>query len=39
MRAPASDLLLFLWGRLGHAGAEVFGDAGLLDRWQELVQW
>jgi uncharacterized protein (TIGR03083 family) len=39
MRAPASDLLLFLWGRVDHSGAEVFGDASLLDRWQQLVEW
>ena len=31
MRAPASDLLLFLYGRAGPSGAEVFGDASLLD--------
>ena len=39
LRAPASDLLLFLWGRAGHSGPEVFGDASLLDRWQQLVKW
>jgi uncharacterized protein (TIGR03083 family) len=39
MRAPASELLLFLYGRAGHSGAEVFGDASLLDRWQQLVKW
>ena len=39
LRAPASDLLLFLWGRTDAAGAEVFGDAPLLDRWQQLVKW
>ena len=39
MRAPASDLLLFLYGRVDPTVAEVFGDASLLDRWQQLVRW
>ena len=39
MRAPASDLLLFLYGRVDRSAAEVFGDESLLDRWQELVKW
>jgi uncharacterized protein (TIGR03083 family) len=39
MRAPASDLLLFLYGRVDPSSAEVFGDASLLERWQQLVQW
>ena len=39
LRAPASHLLLFLWGREDASGAEVFGDAAILDRWQELVRW
>ncbi|MGO9876304.1 MAG: maleylpyruvate isomerase family mycothiol-dependent enzyme [Acidimicrobiia bacterium] len=39
MRAPASDLLLFLYGRTDPSDAEVFGDASLLDRWQQLVKW
>ena len=39
MRAPASQLLLFLYGRADRAGADVFGDASLLDRWQQLVKW
>jgi uncharacterized protein (TIGR03083 family) len=39
MRAPASELLLFLYGRADRSGAEVFGDASLLDRWQQLVKW
>lgn len=33
-RAPASDLLLLLWGRLPPSRLELFGDASLLDRWQ-----
>jgi uncharacterized protein (TIGR03083 family) len=39
MRAPASDLLLFLYGRLDPTDAEVFGDEELLERWQQLVKW
>ncbi len=39
MRAPASHLLLFLYGRADASGAEVFGDAAILDRWQQLVSW
>jgi len=39
MRAPASDLLLFLYGRADRTAADVFGDASLLDRWQQLVKW
>ena len=37
-KGTASDLLLFLWGRVPPARLEVFGDAGLLDAWQEKVQ-
>jgi uncharacterized protein (TIGR03083 family) len=37
-RAPASDLLLFLWGRVPPASLEVEGDASLLERWQERVK-
>ena len=39
MRAPASDLLLFLWGRVDRSAGDVFGDEALLDRWQQLVEW
>jgi len=39
LRAPASDLLLFLYGRADPTDAEVFGDASLLERWQQLVRW
>ncbi len=39
LRAPASDLVLFLYGRKDASGAEVFGDASLLERWQQLVKW
>ena len=36
-RGPASDLLLLLWSRLPAARVQVFGDAGLLDRWHDAV--
>jgi uncharacterized protein (TIGR03083 family) len=39
LRAPASHLLLFLYGRADASGAEVFGDAPILDRWRDLVRW
>jgi len=39
MRAPASHLLLFLWGRADASEAEVFGDASILERWQQTVRW
>ena len=39
LRASASDLVLFLYGRLDASAGEVFGDAALLDRWQQLVSW
>ena len=35
LRATASDLLLWLWGRpVGEGGLEVFGDEALLDQWR-----
>ena len=35
LRATASDLLLWLWGRpVGDAGLDVVGDEALLDRWR-----
>lgn len=37
VRGTASDLLLWLWGRVPGARIEVFGDAGMLDRYFELV--
>jgi uncharacterized protein (TIGR03083 family) len=37
VRGTASDLLLFLWGRIPASQLEVFGDAALLDRYVELV--
>lgn len=36
-RGTASDLLLFLWGRVPKDALEVFGDSSLLDRWSERV--
>jgi uncharacterized protein (TIGR03083 family) len=40
-RAGASDLLLFVWGRVGvdAPGFDVFGDAELLSRWQQLARF
>jgi uncharacterized protein (TIGR03083 family) len=38
-RGTASNLLLFLYGRLPVDRLEVFGDAALLTRWRELVNW
>jgi uncharacterized protein (TIGR03083 family) len=38
-RGTASNLLLFLYGRVPADDLEVFGDAALLARWRELVQW
>jgi uncharacterized protein (TIGR03083 family) len=37
VRGTASDLLLFLWGRLPADRLEVFGDRELLVRYRELV--
>ncbi len=35
LRATASDLLLWLWGRpVDESGLEAFGDEGLLDQWR-----
>lgn len=36
-RGTASDLLLVLWGRRPPSVLEVFGEASLLDDWQEQV--
>jgi uncharacterized protein (TIGR03083 family) len=41
VRGPASDLLLLLWNRgdaQGRDRLQVFGDAGLLDRWASSVR-
>jgi hypothetical protein len=37
VRGTASDLLLLLWNRAGSDRFQVFGDAGLLDRWRAAV--
>ena len=36
-RGPVSDLLLFLWGRIPPSRLDVFGDGGILDRWQRAA--
>ncbi len=36
-RGPASDLLLLLWGRVGHDRLDTFGDTSLLDRWKQAA--
>jgi len=37
-RGSASDLLLFLWGRVPASTLEVFGDGALIERFQEAVR-
>lgn len=37
-RGTASDLLLFMWGRIPPTVLESEGDATLLERWQERVK-
>lgn len=36
-RGPVSDLLLAMWSRIPPSRLELFGDAELLDRWQEAT--
>ena len=38
-RGSASDLLLFLYGRVPAERLDVFGDTALLAHWRELVNW
>ncbi len=38
-RGPVSDLLLMLWGRIPPTRLELFGDASILDRWQEAAKF
>jgi uncharacterized protein (TIGR03083 family) len=38
-RGTASDLLLFLYGRVSADCLEVFGSSELLAHWRELVNW
>jgi uncharacterized protein (TIGR03083 family) len=37
-RGSASDLLLFLWGRVPTSALEVFGDGALIERFQDAVR-
>lgn len=37
VRGTASDLLLVMWSRIPASRLEVFGDASLIDRWQEAA--
>lgn len=39
LRGPVSDLLLVLWSRIPASRLEVFGDATLIDRWQEAASF
>lgn len=38
-RGSASDLLLFLYGRVDYRDLDVFGDADVLAMWRETVNW
>ncbi len=38
-RGPASDLLLMMWSRIPPSRLEVFGDASILDRWQQAASF
>jgi len=37
-RGSASDLMLFVWGRVPVSQVEVFGEAGLLNRFAEATK-
>jgi uncharacterized protein (TIGR03083 family) len=37
VRGAASDLLLFLWNRVGPDAVEIFGDQAVIDRWRVAV--
>ncbi len=37
VRGTASDLLLMMWSRIPASRLEVFGDASIIDRWQEAA--
>ena len=37
VRGAAADLLVYLWGRGGRHGLEVFGDEALVDAWGSLA--
>ena len=38
IRAPSSDLLLFLWGRPVESTVELFGDEAIPARWRDQVR-
>ena len=38
-RGPISDLLLMMWSRIPPSRLEVFGDASILDRWQQSASF
>jgi len=38
VEGPASDLLLFTWGRIPPDTLTITGDASLVDRWRERVK-
>lgn len=39
VRGATSDLLLFLWGRVGVDAVEVLGDEAVLTRWREVTRF
>lgn len=39
VRGPASAVLMALWGRPAWDDVEVFGDAGVVARWRELIRF
>ena len=38
-RGPVSDLLLLLWSRIPPSRLELFGEATILERWQEAAKF
>lgn len=38
-RGPMSDLLLLMWSRIPSSAVEIFGDATLIDRWQDAAKF
>lgn len=38
LRGVASDLAMFVWGRLSPSRLEVFGDSAVAARWQEVLK-
>jgi uncharacterized protein (TIGR03083 family) len=38
VRGTASDLLLFLWNRVGPDAVDILGDASVIDRWRGSVK-